>query len=364
MTLADLTAGLLDSWREQVRQAIRAAGLPRADLRGLFVGISAIFYAADAAGCAEKILPKSVFLDFLEKKLQSLMVLSGDSSTSADESAAGRDHHARRGTANGGAGTVSRRTTSARTGRQLWALALQRSSREALLAQKSEFLGRAVDPLDHTTRTAAAAKEGDSININVSTDSHTVIQISIEKGNLRFHSPLAQKDQRLFSNLVLVHTFLDEILHDHAFVVAKRNWELPDAVNPDSPNGLEPLFIPLPPTSISAAAETKPAAEQSPIVVPTKDNRREEQSNVNGTSSSTNVSHRVGTTPPPRAPPGESSPSKNFVATWSLGFWLVSVGMDRHAQLAGGRDRTGDADTVSQQGSESGGAAVVGAEQM
>merc|ERR1719163_1413915 len=45
--------------------------------RGLFVGISAVFYAAKAAGCAGKILPRDVFLGKLHAKINELMEKGG-----------------------------------------------------------------------------------------------------------------------------------------------------------------------------------------------------------------------------------------------------------------------------------------------
>ena len=61
----------LNNWRELIRDTIDAAvqcGMQK-EVRGLFVGISAVFYAADACGCAEKILPKYKFLAHLERKI-------------------------------------------------------------------------------------------------------------------------------------------------------------------------------------------------------------------------------------------------------------------------------------------------------
>lgn len=120
--------GLLDRWREVVRSCIREQGLPPRDLRGLFVGISAIFYAAKACGCAEKILPKRAFLGFLEAELERLF----------------------EGTVPVGSG---------------------------------------------------AEEDGEK------------------------SMALTGKELQLFSNLALVHTFVEVVLHDTAYIVTKRNWK-------------------------------------------------------------------------------------------------------------------------------------------
>ena len=43
-----------------------------------FVGISAVFYAAEACGCHEKILPKCDFLDILHKKVEGMLAQEGE----------------------------------------------------------------------------------------------------------------------------------------------------------------------------------------------------------------------------------------------------------------------------------------------
>merc|ERR1712150_169770 len=47
------------------------------DRRGLFVGISGIFYAAKAAHCDGKVLQQHVFLECLEKRRDELMAEGG-----------------------------------------------------------------------------------------------------------------------------------------------------------------------------------------------------------------------------------------------------------------------------------------------
>jgi len=72
---------MMGKWRDRINDcftALRTSGeFPEKmdkGLRGLYIGISAVFYAAKSAGCAEVILQKASFLQCLEKKLEELMV--------------------------------------------------------------------------------------------------------------------------------------------------------------------------------------------------------------------------------------------------------------------------------------------------
>lgn len=61
----------LDLWRRMIKACCEEQMLPTS-CRGLFVGISAVFYAAKAAGCANKILTRDEFLHELAKKITAL----------------------------------------------------------------------------------------------------------------------------------------------------------------------------------------------------------------------------------------------------------------------------------------------------
>lgn len=68
-----VTHAMVDDWRSHIIATIKQMKMPRASLRGLFVGISAIFYAANDAGVGERLLPRDDFLAALEKKLAQLL---------------------------------------------------------------------------------------------------------------------------------------------------------------------------------------------------------------------------------------------------------------------------------------------------
>eukprot|EP00928_Gymnodinium_smaydae_P008522 TRINITY_DN13101_c0_g2_i1.p1 TRINITY_DN13101_c0_g2~~TRINITY_DN13101_c0_g2_i1.p1 ORF type:complete len:1186 (+),score=269.39 TRINITY_DN13101_c0_g2_i1:291-3848(+) len=67
----------LETWEQLVRSCCEDFGLPN-ERRGLFVGISAVFYAAKAAKCDQQILDRDVFLTKLRAKRTQLM---GDGGT-------------------------------------------------------------------------------------------------------------------------------------------------------------------------------------------------------------------------------------------------------------------------------------------
>lgn len=71
-----ITKDLLDAWREKIKDNLVNKDLPyklQGNLRGVYVGISAIFYAAKSANCQELLLPKAEFLKRLEAKLEDLL---------------------------------------------------------------------------------------------------------------------------------------------------------------------------------------------------------------------------------------------------------------------------------------------------
>ncbi|CAK0870644.1 unnamed protein product [Prorocentrum cordatum] len=67
---------LLEEWRDLVVCCAEEVDVPRGQ-RGLFVGITAFFYAAKLAGCEDRILEKSEFLDALEAKKEELLESGG-----------------------------------------------------------------------------------------------------------------------------------------------------------------------------------------------------------------------------------------------------------------------------------------------
>lgn len=67
---------LIDVWRAHIKKVMDAMDLPhklQGNLRGVYIGISAIFYAAKSAGCAETLLPKAAFLERLNARLKDLL---------------------------------------------------------------------------------------------------------------------------------------------------------------------------------------------------------------------------------------------------------------------------------------------------
>jgi hypothetical protein len=67
---------LLEEWRELVLCCAEEVDVPRGQ-RGLFVGITAFFYAAKLAGCEDRILEKADFIDALEFKKEELLENGG-----------------------------------------------------------------------------------------------------------------------------------------------------------------------------------------------------------------------------------------------------------------------------------------------
>jgi hypothetical protein len=75
-----ITQDMIDRWRSRIdetwNQMAENDELPdrvESGLRGLLVGISAIFHASKLAGCAEMILPKALFLERVLQKLDDLV---------------------------------------------------------------------------------------------------------------------------------------------------------------------------------------------------------------------------------------------------------------------------------------------------
>jgi hypothetical protein len=71
-----MTKELLTEWRKKLREQIASMDLPpklNCNLRGVYIGISAIYYAADLAGCSQTLLPKKAFIQKLEEKIEELL---------------------------------------------------------------------------------------------------------------------------------------------------------------------------------------------------------------------------------------------------------------------------------------------------
>eukprot|EP00930_Biecheleria_cincta_P043485 TRINITY_DN29859_c0_g1_i1.p1 TRINITY_DN29859_c0_g1~~TRINITY_DN29859_c0_g1_i1.p1 ORF type:complete len:1145 (-),score=189.64 TRINITY_DN29859_c0_g1_i1:77-3298(-) len=75
-----ITQGMIDCWRSRIDEAWNKMAendeLPdrvASGLRGLLVGISAVFHASKLAGCAETILPRTLFLNRILRKLDDLV---------------------------------------------------------------------------------------------------------------------------------------------------------------------------------------------------------------------------------------------------------------------------------------------------
>jgi len=71
-----MSSNLVEAWRTRIRKEIASMDLPHklnGNLRGVFIGISAVYYAAQLAGCAECLLPKASFLQQLGEKLDELL---------------------------------------------------------------------------------------------------------------------------------------------------------------------------------------------------------------------------------------------------------------------------------------------------
>lgn len=75
-----LTQGMINRWRNRIDEAWTQMDEndelpPRVEsgLRGVLVGISAIYHASKLAGCAEMILPKALFLERILDKLDDLV---------------------------------------------------------------------------------------------------------------------------------------------------------------------------------------------------------------------------------------------------------------------------------------------------
>eukprot|EP00927_Polykrikos_kofoidii_P073434 TRINITY_DN69474_c0_g1_i1.p1 TRINITY_DN69474_c0_g1~~TRINITY_DN69474_c0_g1_i1.p1 ORF type:complete len:572 (-),score=96.44 TRINITY_DN69474_c0_g1_i1:153-1868(-) len=62
------TDGEITKWTERVKEGLRQESFPR-DMRGLFVGITATFYAAKEAKCADRVLSKAEALASLRARL-------------------------------------------------------------------------------------------------------------------------------------------------------------------------------------------------------------------------------------------------------------------------------------------------------
>lgn len=66
------------AWASAVREGLEAAGFPRG-LGGFFVGITAAFYAAKEAGCAERVVTKAEALEALATRLETCGICSDGS---------------------------------------------------------------------------------------------------------------------------------------------------------------------------------------------------------------------------------------------------------------------------------------------
>ena len=104
---------------------------------------------------------------------------------------------------------------------------------------------------------------------------------------------------KLFSNLVLVHTFVSEVLHESAFIVAKRNW----SVVPKS------IYV----------ADMLGQLELDDVEVEEREDEDGQRDALIGVKQFDVVEHE-------RALKKFAQP---YVATWSLGFWLSSVRLNK-----------------------------------
>jgi len=72
-----MSHALIDAWRHRIRGTVEAMELPakvkEGQLRGVYIGISAVFYAAKEAGCTERLMPRDAFLGALSGKLNELL---------------------------------------------------------------------------------------------------------------------------------------------------------------------------------------------------------------------------------------------------------------------------------------------------
>lgn len=71
-----MTEQRIEDWRALIREEMDFMDLPprlQRNLRGLYVGISAVYYAASLANCAETIMPKTIFLGKIADKLRDLL---------------------------------------------------------------------------------------------------------------------------------------------------------------------------------------------------------------------------------------------------------------------------------------------------
>jgi len=71
-----MSQNLIDLWRGHINTVLDGMDFPpklQGNLRGVYIGISSVFYAASAAGCAEALLPKAAFLGCLDRKLHEML---------------------------------------------------------------------------------------------------------------------------------------------------------------------------------------------------------------------------------------------------------------------------------------------------
>merc|ERR1712139_421351 len=68
---AEVTWEERSEWVERIRMGLRGNNFPRR-VRGLFIGISAMYHAVKAAGCADRIISKGEVVTALAEKLKTL----------------------------------------------------------------------------------------------------------------------------------------------------------------------------------------------------------------------------------------------------------------------------------------------------
>lgn len=205
----------VEKWRDDILEAIKGmnGGVPR-EVRGLLIGFSAVFYAAKACKCADRILPKRTFLEALEAK---------------------------------------------------WTEELGKIKEAAC-----EFF---------------FADEVEEFGIGVGAGGGAPAE-DLRPAELQLPSwTISEDSMKLVSNLVLVHTWVDWILHDGGFIACKRNW------------------------AVIPAAERYAQFDDA-----------DAERGVNGEEQ-------------------VQSLRTSYVATWSFGFFLTAIKLHKKNELSGGGDR-------------------------
>jgi len=73
---APMSEKLIEAWRCRIQDELLSMDLPaklNKGLRGVYIGISAVYYAAESAKCHERLLPKAEFLARLDERVRKLL---------------------------------------------------------------------------------------------------------------------------------------------------------------------------------------------------------------------------------------------------------------------------------------------------